>query len=363
MVTIVDGRLPTRMLPSRSRISPRSGCRGTNRTWFWSARLANSSVANTWRNHSLVVNAANMKTASPAKTLIRVRVFDSVTRCCSLERWNLPPEHLCGPRGFGDPADHRKKKRREHGVVHAFEEGHLDHVARPHRELAQQERDELVEQDCSRGGRPDDQHGQDGTGRHHVLPDRPHCVSDEGERQRGDPLWLIQQEVLCHPPEKPRHGSGGGPFQERQDDCDQVHQVRLGIRQLHLREYGGRQHQRSQDDSRPRKDSSHRPSLTSRPSQLRPWTPSHLLLDAPPPPDRRPARGSAAASLPSLLLPPWTPSHLLLDAPPPPDRRRARGSAAASLRSLLLPPLDPLTQSPRGRTPGLRSRPSASARS
>src|SRR6266536_4883224 len=137
---------------------------------------------------------------------------------------------------------------------------------------------------------------------------------------------------------------------------------------------------------------------------LPPWPPSVLLPDAPPPADRRRARGSAAASLRSVgcyppgpppfssptlrlrrtvdepggpqlprfarcaatplaplrspprrsasggpstsqevrsclsslggLRPPRTPSVLLPDAPPPADRRRARGSAAASLRSV-----------------------------
>src|SRR6266542_2196721 len=143
-----------------------------------------------------------------------------------------------------------------------------------------------------------------------------------------------------------------------------------------------------------------------------PLDPPFLLFEAPPLADLRRARGSAAASLRSLLLPPWTPlfsssklplwrtfdepggpqlppfgrccyppgppfsplrsspsggpstsqgvrsclpsvvaatpldpPFLLFEAPPLADLRRARGSAAASLRSLLLPPWTPLFSS------------------
>src|SRR5947207_3398474 len=137
--TTVVARLPTRTLPRRSRISPRTGWIGTRRTWLSFARFANFGEASTCRNHRRVVSPLNMNTTRTPRTFRRVRVLVSLIG-------RSPSEDLLRARGLRDAADDRIEDRRQDRVVETGEQGRAGQVTAPDLD-PQEERDRAVEQD------------------------------------------------------------------------------------------------------------------------------------------------------------------------------------------------------------------------
>src|ERR687892_1664189 len=162
-----------------------------SRTLLSCASARYFSAARTWRNHSRVVSAAKKNVITAARTVSRVPSLPSVTAS--------PPIHLARPRHLRDPPEDRVQERGQQGIVEGGEGGGPEQEQEPAGELAQKERHEPVEQDPAQGGPRHQQNGQERAGGGDELPDRADRVPDQGQGQGGDPLGLVEQEVLGHP--------------------------------------------------------------------------------------------------------------------------------------------------------------------